>query len=260
MAQNVPVASPRTNAGDPRRTIALLWRHHLPATSPARGPRQRLDVDDVVARAVELADAEGIEAVTVRRVAAALGVATMNLYTYVPGKEELLDLMLDQVYTQMPDVPAAGPHWRDRVDAVARANRALFERHPWAAAVATPRPGLGPGATAKYERELAALDGLDLDDVTMDAALAWALAFVQAWAREAVAANAARTESGQDDSQWWADAGPVLAEVLDADRFPLAARVGTAAGQAQDAAWVAGPAFEFGLARVLDGLAGLVHE
>ena len=93
------MASDRTGAGDPDRTLALLWR--VPAES-RRGPRPGLSVDRVVDTAVELADADGMGALTMRRLAQAVGVAPMTLYTYVPGKAELLDLMLDTVYARMP--------------------------------------------------------------------------------------------------------------------------------------------------------------
>src|SRR5260370_20348405 len=90
----------RTSAGDPARTVALLWRD--PAVVRRHGPRQGLSIDAVVVAATQLADAEGLEEVTMRGVAKALGVAPMPLYTYVPGKAELLDLMLDAAYTGMP--------------------------------------------------------------------------------------------------------------------------------------------------------------
>src|SRR5215468_3853457 len=102
-----------------------------------------------------------------RQVASALGVVPMTLYTYVPGKAELLDLMLDAAYARMPRADTTGHPWRHRVTAVAEENRALFESHPWVAAISAIRPPLGPGVMAKYEHELAALDGLGLDDIQM---------------------------------------------------------------------------------------------
>src|SRR3712207_7619858 len=93
-----------------------------------------------------------------RAVAQALGVAPMTLYTYVPGRAELLDLMLDAVHAQTARRDTAGRPWRERLTAVAEENRALFAAHPWAAAVSTLRPPLGPGSTAKNAHELAPLD------------------------------------------------------------------------------------------------------
>jgi len=254
----VPIPSARTGSGDPARTLRLLWRD--PAAIPRHGPRQQLTIDQVVAAATALADAEGLDAVTMRRVAGRLGVVPMSLYTYVPGKAELLDLMLDAAYQRMPRTATAGPPWRHRVAAVAADNRALFEAHPWAAVVSTARPPLGPGLMAKYEHELAALDGLGLTDIQMDAALTYLLTFVQAWARAAADAQATRQGTALDEEQWWAASAPVLARVLDPGAYPLAARVGTAAGTAHRAAYSPGHAWEFGLRAVLDGLAALIER
>src|SRR5215467_172971 len=136
-----------------------------------------------------------------RRVAARLGVVPMTLYTYVPGKAELLDLMLDAAYARMPRVGTAGQPWRQRLTAVAAENRALFEAHPWAAAISAIRPPLGPGLMAKYEHELSSLDGLGLGDIQMDAALTHLLTFVQAWARAAADTEANRQDTAMDEER-----------------------------------------------------------
>ena len=251
-----PIPPARTGAGDPARTLQLLWRD--PAAVPRHGPRQGLTIDQVVDAATALADAEGLDAVTMRRVAARLGVVPMTLYTYVPGKAELLDLMLDAAYARMPRAGTAGQPWRQRLAAVAAENRALFEAHPWAAAISTVRPPLGPGLMAKYEHELSSLDGLGLDDVQMDDALTHLLTFVQAWAR--TAADARDNRRVQDDEQWWAAHAPLLERVLDPAAYPLAARVGTAAGTAHGAAYDPEHAYDFGLHTILDGLAALIDR
>ena len=250
------IPSARTGAGDPARTLQLLWRD--PAAIPRHGPRQALTVGQVVAAATGLADAEGLDAVTMRRVASNLGVVPMTLYTYVPGKAELLDLMLDAAYQRMPRADTAGQPWQQRVTTVAAENRALFETHPWAAAISTARPPLGPGLIAKYEHELSAFDGLGLDDIQMDAALTHVLAFVQAWARAAADTQATRRDTAMDDEQWWAASEPVLRKVLDPAAYPLAVRVGTAAGTAHRAAYDPRHAYDFGLQIILGGLAALI--
>ena len=253
-----PIPSPRTGAGHPARTLRLLWRD--PAAVPRHGPSQQLSVEQVVAAATTLADAEGLEAVTMRRVAQRLGVAAMSLYTYVPGKAELLDLMLDAAYLRMPRVSTTGQPWWQRLTTIAAENRALFQAHPWAAAISTARPPLGPGQMAKYEHELTALDGLGLDDIQMDAALTHLLGFVQAWARAAADAEAAAAGDALDDEQWWAASAPVLADVLDPEAYPLAVRVGTAAGTAHRAAYSPAHAYEFGLQVILDGFGTLIGD
>ena len=246
--------APRTSAGEPARTLALLWRVAEPSR---RGPRPRLDVDAVVGEAIALADEQGLAAVTMRALAARLGVSAMTLYGYVPGKEVLLDLMLDALYARMQR-PAweTGAGWRSRSRAVAEANRALYAAHPWAAAVSTARPPLGPGQMAKYEHELAAFDGAGLGDVERDSALSFLLAFVRGIA---VAAADAEQSPGTD-AEWWERAGPLLAEVVDPERYPLAARVGAAAGEAHGSTYDPAQAYEFGLERVLDGLAALLRR
>lgn len=240
------------------RTLKLLWRTPGEART-TRGPRQRTTVDQVVAAAIEIADADGLGAVTIRAVATRLGIATMATYTYVPGKAELLDLMLDTVYRRMSRHDLTGMPWRARVSTIAAENRELLETHPWVAQLATTRPPLGPGMVAKYEHELRAFDGLGLSDLDMDSALTYVLGFVTSAARIAIDTHAARAESGITDHAWWEQAGPVLATVLDADEFPLATRVGAAAGQAHGGAYNAAHAYEFGLARVLDGLAPVIE-
>jgi AcrR family transcriptional regulator len=252
------VATYSTGAGDPARTLELLWRR--PGDNPRRGPRQGRSVDDIVAAATRLADAEGLAAVTMRAVAQALGVAPMTLYTYLPGKAELLDLMLDAAYARMPRRALRDQPWRARVAAVARDNRDLFTRHPWAATVTTGRPPLGPGLMAKYEYELRAFDDTGLDDVKRDAALTYLLDFVRASALATADARAVRRDTAQSEEQWWAANGVLLARVLDAEKYPTAVRVGAAAGAAQGAAYHPEHAYEFGLRRVLDGLGVLVDE
>ncbi|WP_432523793.1 TetR/AcrR family transcriptional regulator C-terminal domain-containing protein [Kineococcus sp. SYSU DK006] len=248
----------RTSAADPARTLALLWRD--PAAVPARGPRRSLDLDTVVAAATALADEQGLAALTVRRVAERLGVAPMSLYTYVADRDELLDLLLDAAYASASREDTTGRPWRERVAAVAEDNRRLHEQHPWAAGISTLRPVLGPGQLAKYEHELAAFDGTGLDDVTVDSCLTHLLLVVRACARDSADARAARRESGTDDAQWWATAGPLLERVLDPARYPRAVRIGTAAGTANASAHDPGQAYRFGVQRVLDGIAALVED
>lgn len=195
-----------------------------------------------------------------RRLAQQLGVSTMTLYTYVPGKGELVDLMLDAAYQRLPLTDTAGRPWRERVTGIAEENRALYLRHPWASAVSTLRPPLGPGLMAKYEHELAALEGLGLSDLEMDDDLTCLLSFVQANARAALDAHATRVESAMADEQWWAANAGMLARVLDEKAYPLAVRVGSAAGAARGSAHDPEHAYRFGLQRLLDGLAALASS
>jgi AcrR family transcriptional regulator len=244
--------------GDAARVLELLWGTAGPRGR--RGPRRGLSVGEVVGSAIEIADRDGLEAVTMRRLAESLDVRPMALYTYVPGKSELLDLMLDAVYGDMPRAAWSGDGWRERLTTVARDNRALFEAHPWAAAISNSRPPLGPGLMAKYEHELSALANAGLDDVDIDAALTFVLDFVRSSARAAHDARATLRDTGMTDEEWWTANAPLLARVIDEDEYPTAARVGAAAGAAHGGAYSAEHAWEFGLARVLDGLGVLIER
>ncbi|MFE0149822.1 TetR/AcrR family transcriptional regulator [Nonomuraea sp. NPDC059007] len=244
-----------TGKGDPARSLALLWRT---SDRVSRKGKPDLSVERIVRAAIEVADSDGLQALSMRRVAEKLGVGTMSLYTYVPGKPELLDVMLDTVYGEVerPEDPQGG--WRERLSRIARENWRLYLRHPWLLQVATSRPVLGPNVTAKYDFELRALDGIGLTDVEMDAVLTLVNGFVHGTARGAVEAAQAESQTGMSDEQWWAAHAPFLARIGDAARFPTAARVGQAAGEALGGAYSAEHAFEFGLERVLDGVEALI--
>jgi AcrR family transcriptional regulator len=254
------MASHRSSMGDPTRTLELLWRDVLPPAKGQRGPKQGLTVGAVVDAAVALADAEGLDAVTMRALAGKLGIAPMALYTYVPGRAELLDLMLDAVYAGMARRKPKGRDWRSRLEAVAHDHHALFAAHAWLSEVSTLRPPLGPGQMAKYEYELQALEGVGLDDVEQDAALTFVLGFVESCARTAADMRAARRESQLGDEAWWKQNAPLLERMFDPERYPTAARVGAAAGTAHGAAHSPEHAYVFGLERVLDGLAARIER
>lgn len=249
-----------TGSGEPSRTLALLWGEPG-GSSRRKGPPRSVTVAQVVDAALALADEQGLAAVTMRAVAERVGVSPMSVYTYVPGKPELLDLMVDACYARMARSPWAGQSWRDRLTVVAEANRGLLTAHPWLTEVAAlSRPPLGPGVMAKYEHELAAFDDTGLSDVDIDAALTYLLGFVQSHCRSAHDAVRATTDTAMSDAEWWAANQTVLARAFDPNTYPRAVRIGSAAGEAQGSAWNAARAWEFGLARTLDGLAALIRK
>ena len=209
--------------------------------------------------AIGIADREGLAGLSMRRVAEELGITAMSLYGYVPGKAELLDLMVDQAHGQMPAHPVDGG-WRAALGALARSYLALCLAHPWLLHVATSRPLLGPHTTAHYDRELAAVDGLGLSDLEMDLVVGLVDDYVRGAARKAVDALGAERATGLTDQAWWAAHGPLLAEVLDPALYPTAVRVGTAAGAEYDAASDPVRSFDFGLERVLDGVAAYIDR
>jgi AcrR family transcriptional regulator len=236
----------------PRALIDLLWRDHPRAqTGGRRGPRSRVSTATVVEVATRLAGTAGLPAVTIRALAAELDVSTMSIYTHVNSRDDLLVLMADAAHGTVASAPFGRQGWRARVRHVAEANRALLSRHPWLLDVDDERVALGPGTIAKYDHELQALAPLRLDEVAQDAALTFVLDFVRASVR------AARPDPRAGAlEEHWAEWGPRLADYLGSD-YPLAQRVGAAAGEAQRGVRDPEFAWRFGLSRVLDGLAGL---
>jgi AcrR family transcriptional regulator len=132
-----------------------IWNR--PEPSGRRAPRSR---DDIAAAAIDVADAEGIEAVSMRRVAAELGLGTMSLYHYLRGKDELLDLMSDGIMAgQVLDDEELRHGWRAGLTAIARATHANLQRHPWMGSALRTRAGTtpGPNAIRHVEQSLAAV-------------------------------------------------------------------------------------------------------
>lgn len=241
-----------SGSGNPTRSMQLLWGVQ---ERPKRGPKPRLTIGEITRVAIGLADAEGLEAVSMRRVGEQLGVTAMSLYSYVPSKAELLDVMLDTVCGEVPTTDEPERGWRARLERIARDNRELYVRHPWLLQVATTtRPPLGPKVVAKYEHELRAVDGLGLSDIDMDLIVSLISDYVHGAVRTAIEAAQAEQRTGITDEQWWEAHAPLLEKVVDWQRFPVATRVGSAAGQAYNAAVDPQRSFEFGLQRLLDGL------
>lgn len=237
-----------------RELIDLLWRGHPDAPrGGARGPRAKVTTTQAVDAAVAIADAEGLDAVTVRRLAADLGISAMALYTHVGSRDDLLVLMVDAVHAGRAHATYAGDDWRDRVRQVAEAEMALCTEHWWLLDVADQRTAFGPGTIAKYDHELHAFDGAGITDVERDAALTFVTDFVRASAR------AHRPDPhAADMAELWATASERLAAYL-GDEFPLAQRVGAAAGQTMNTTYSPEFAWEFGLDRILDALESLVR-
>ena len=183
----------------------------------------------------------------------------MSLYTYVPGKAELLDLMLEAIYGELR--APRGRTWRTKLADVARQNWELALRHPWMLEVATHRPVLGPNVFAKYDRELAVLNGLGLSEIEMDRALTLILDYVFGAVRGAARERWVKERTGKSDDEWWEEVRPFLEEVFPRDgrSYPVASRVGPVVGEAYGAHDPAG-AFAFGLERVLDGLALMIDK
>lgn len=248
----------KNHATDPMRRLALLWGSQ---TEPGRSG---LTVKAIVTAAIEVADAQGADALSMRNVADKLGVGTMSLYTHVPGKAELIDLIFDaaygELYSSIDEPTQQSGDWQDAMRFVAQRNWELYVKHPWMLQVPLERPVLGPHACLKYEAELRPLDGLGLGDVEMDAALTLILTHVEGCARALIAMQRTQNETGITDAEWWVNQSPALDKIIDSTLFPVASRVGEAAGQAYQAASNPAYAFTFGLERIFAGIDALIQN
>lgn len=258
MAKNNDETRHYGGRGDPVRSMELLW-----GTGPApksRGPKQGLTVERIVQAGIDIADADGLAALSMRRVADRLGVGTMSLYTYVPSKAELVDVMFDRAVGSADRSPTDGG-WREKLTAIAWAEWDLYLRHPWVLQVmAMARPPLGPSGIAAYEHNLRAVDGIGLTELEMDSVVSLVSVFVQGSARAAAEATNSYRDTGQTDEEWWETYSPLLERVFDAEKYPVAARVGPIAGETYQSAYDARHGLQFGLDRILDGIEMLINS
>lgn len=219
------------HAPDPGRLVRLLWS---PSTAVGRSG---LTVGSLVQAATGLADTQGLGALSMRRLADEAGVGAMTLYSYVPGRAELLELMLDsvadEVYAGRPK-PRAKRSMPSAVRHVADCNWRHAMSHPWIVDIAPGRPVIGPGECRKYELELEPLDGIGLTDHEMDALLTTVLSLVAATSRWQINLGRVRTASNLTDEQWWQASAPLLARTMQGLDLPIASRVGTAVASAGD--------------------------
>ncbi len=228
----------------------LIWERPEPSTRSALSPLSR---DRIVRAAIKLADDDGLRAVSLRKVAAALDAGPMRLYRYVDTKEELLDLMTDAVYGETPLPPTAGADWQAGVRTLAHGIRSAALRHEWFADLLGGRPQLGPAALGHLEATLAALrcaPGIGDDPNALMRALQAVNGYVLGAVRHEVVELRAERESGLDERQWQAQAGPWLKRMLSTGRYPSLAHA-VANGPHQDPAEM----FEAGLDVLLAGLA-----
>ncbi len=219
-------------------------------------------MDAIVDAAIELADASGLESVSMRNVAEHLGVGAMSLYTHVPGREELADLMIDRalagLYSDVDEPSSVPGGWRPAMRFVAERNWILYQRHSWLLEAEGTRPVLGPHTNDKYEAELRPLGHTGLSDIEIDSVLTLVLTHVSGTARALAAVTRVKEQSGMSDAQWWAATAPILERVMDRERFPVSSRVGTAAATSYDAASDPVHAYRFGLECILDGVEAMM--
>ncbi|MFD5511688.1 TetR/AcrR family transcriptional regulator C-terminal domain-containing protein [Streptomyces sp. NPDC127051] len=234
-------------ARDLRAGMALLWGEQ---EQPSRGPKPSLTPPRIAAAAVALADAEGLEAVSMTKVGAEFGVSAMALYRYVPGKAELVELMVEAVLAERPDVADAGPGWRPRLTAWAHRMLAVYEAHPWLlAATAMRRRLMGPNQLGWLDEAHAALERTGLAAAERHQVFLLVVGHVRALAQQ----------SADFDAEHAREFGRLTGELLDrhAARFPALTKA------IADGAFAPPPAADplaFGLDRILDGVQVLIDE
>ena len=234
-------------------SVELLWG--LRDRSRRGGPKPALSLERIVSAAIELADAGGLAAVSMSRLAEKLGFTTMSLYRYVASKEELLLLMIDAAIGPPPEIdPSAG--WRERAAAWSRELLAFYRRRPWILEVPISGLPAGPRQLLWFDRGLAALeDTLLAEDEKTGAVLLLAM-YSRAHAAlgiDLVRAAQLANETGGEPRSW----SQVLTKLIDEQRYPAVSRAVSAGvfdavdeGETDDE-------FDFGLQRVLDGIEAL---
>jgi AcrR family transcriptional regulator len=247
-----------TNGGNVERTgsdiarsLELLWGS---GERPTRGPKPGLTLDRIVTEAVRLADAEGLSAVSMRRLSTELGTGTMSLYRYVPGKGDLLDLMLDRVYTPPEEDGTWTGGWREGVEEYARETLVLYRDHPWLLQVNQARPVLGPASVGGLERTLTRIKPMGLTDPELISVIVMVEGYVTGVARTHVHEAEAVKKTGLTDQAFWEAQRPTLDRIMRSGRYPMLA------GLSEDAFGPDFDHFEFGLRRILDGLDVLVAQ
>ncbi|MEV4411258.1 TetR/AcrR family transcriptional regulator [Catellatospora sp. NPDC049609] len=225
--------------GDPARTMALLWRNQSPTATPdlsaaasasartrrAPGPRQGLTVDTIVEAAIALADADGMDKLSMRAVGERLGTSAMALYTYVPSKRELVDLMYDHAHAGLPHSYDLTAGREAAVHAWTGDLWARYLAHPWLLQVSFARPVLGPHEQAVLEALLGILHGTEVTAGDLRPAVSALFHLVRGAAQTAAESRAAATATGTPDEQWWTERSAQLATVVPdfTARFPHSA-------------------------------------
>ncbi|WP_329316771.1 MULTISPECIES: TetR/AcrR family transcriptional regulator C-terminal domain-containing protein [unclassified Streptomyces] len=232
--------------------------------SPAPAPEGDLTLDRIVRAAIDIADAEGLSALSMRGVAARLGVAAMSPYRYVPSKEDLVLLMADAAFGEesYPADPADAPapeDWRSRIELGGRTLWALYRRHPWLAQLGSlTRPLLVPNLMVHGEWVLTALDGHGLDPATLFDIHVLLYSHVQGLAVHLEWEAHAEATTGQSEDEWMANRAPALRKLVESGRFPAFTKT---VGSFEDGYDLRLDAlFELGLKALLDGLTPVIER
>lgn len=220
---------------------------------PTRGPKPAYSRAQITDAAVRIADAEGLKAATMRRIAADLGAGTMSLYRYVPSRDDLLQLMSDQVLGELDldlhELPSGD--WRADLTRYAEATRAMWLRHPWISFLQRSLPSLGPQQLAVIERLMSVLDGY----VPIDENLGLTSllnSYVEGSAREEISSAEEFRRSGLTESAWMQRSRRYVDQLVASGRYPMFTKIVQDADQPHLSRY---DQFHAGLDRVLDCIA-----
>ncbi|MCP2166271.1 transcriptional regulator, TetR family [Goodfellowiella coeruleoviolacea] len=231
--------------------------HRAPAARrQPRAPEGELSRDRIVHAALGLADAEGLAALSMRRVATELGAATMSLYRHVSGKDELVLLLADTAFgeARLPEHRPAG--WRAQLELAARLEWELYQRHPWLAQViSVGKPQLLPNMMLHGEWLVRALTGVGLDAATITYAYITVFNYVRGVAVNLATQTESERDTGMRDAEWMeANGDAVLSAMASAGTVPSLVGLFTR----NEVDYNLDGLFEFGLGRLLDGIAALI--
>jgi DNA-binding transcriptional regulator YhcF (GntR family) len=225
-----------------------------PVSRRARTGESAVTLDGIVQAAIRVADAEGIDALSMRRVAADIGIPTMSLYRYVPSKEDLLLRMVDSVFSEDP-LPEPAAHWRTRLEDLAHLQWTICHRHPWVARhVSITRPMAVPNGMAHTEAALRALEGTGLDKTTMVHAAVTIAGHVVGTALHLEQEVEAEQDSGLNNEEWYEAQDLTLGRLLASGRFPMLASLDDIPNFDLNLDII----FELGLRLLLDGLTAMI--
>jgi AcrR family transcriptional regulator len=243
--------------------LDLLWGRR---GGGRRGPRRGLSVDDVVDAAVRLADAEGLDGVSMARVADELGFTTMSLYRYVASKDELLQLMWNASARDAEDLVLDGDDWRSRLRSWSLTQREVIDRHPWITQMPMAVPPLAPNSLAFVEGGLQALDGTGLADTDKLRVIGLLSSYTLSEARMAYDAVRAATQhqaaaaaSAEPAPPWSFEA--LLRELVDEPTYPRLHKIAWSAEIGDSRSGFDEQAeFMFGVETILDGVQALIDR
>lgn len=218
---------------------------------PAYGPKPAYGRTQIIESAIRISDAEGLEAATMRRIAAEIGAGAMSLYRYVPSRDDLVELMADRVMGEIDVAGVPSGDWRADLTRYAEGLRAMWLRHPWIATVQRSLPSLGPNQLLLIERLMGILDAF----VPIDENLAFTAmlnSYVEGMAREEISSAREFRRSGLSESEWMARSYPYVDQIVKSGNYPIFTKI---VMQARQPHLSRDDQFRNGLRRVLDCIA-----